>query len=54
MKDLDGQNIKIGRRYKVIISPCIPNRRGLPSIENGAHGTEKLLLKTQESEDFAQ
>ena len=27
---------------------------GPPSIENGAHGTEKLLLKTQVSEDFAQ
>ena len=25
----------------------------LPSIENGSHGTEKLLLKTQLSEDFA-
>ena len=25
---------------------------GLPSNENGAHGTEKLLLKTQVSEDF--
>ena len=25
---------------------------GPPSIENGAHGTEKLLLKTQVSEDF--
>ena len=24
------------------------------SIENGAHGTEKLLLKTQVSEDFVQ
>ena len=27
---------------------------GLPSIENGTHGTKKLLLKTQVSEDFAQ
>jgi hypothetical protein len=26
---------------------------GPPSIENGAHGTEKCLLKTQVSEDFA-
>jgi hypothetical protein len=26
---------------------------GPPSIENGAHSTEKLLLKTQVSEDFA-
>ena len=26
----------------------------LPSIENGAHSTENLLLKTQVSEDFAQ
>ena len=24
-----------------------------PSIENGAHDTEKFLLKTQVSEDFA-
>ena len=26
---------------------------GPSSIENGTHGTEKLLLKTQVSEDFA-
>ena len=26
---------------------------GPPSIENGAHGTTKLLLKAQVSEDFA-
>ena len=26
---------------------------GPPSIENCAHGTEKLLLKIQVSEDFA-
>ena len=26
---------------------------GLLSIDNGAHGTEKLLLKTQVGEDFA-
>ena len=26
---------------------------GPPSIENGAHGTEALLLKSQVSEDFA-
>ena len=26
---------------------------GLPSIENGAHDTEKLLLKSQVGEDFA-
>ena len=26
---------------------------GPPSIENGAHGIEKLLLKIQISEDFA-
>jgi hypothetical protein len=25
---------------------------GLPSIDNGAHCTEKFLLYTQESEDF--
>jgi hypothetical protein len=25
---------------------------GLLSVENGAHGTEKLKLKTQVSEDF--
>jgi hypothetical protein len=26
---------------------------GLPSIDNGAHGTEKLLLRTQVSKDLA-
>ena len=26
---------------------------GPPSIDNGTHGTEKLMLKTQVSEDFA-
>ena len=26
---------------------------GPPSIENGAHGTKRLLLKSQGSEDFA-
>ena len=26
---------------------------GLPSMETGAYGTEKLLLKTQVSEHFA-
>ena len=26
---------------------------GSPSIKNGAHGTEKILLKTQVTEDFA-
>ena len=25
---------------------------GLPNIDNGAYGTENLLLKTQVSEDF--
>jgi hypothetical protein len=25
----------------------------LPSIDDGAHGTEKLLLSTQVSDDFA-
>ena len=28
------------------------NPLGLPSIDNGAHGTKKLLLNTQESKDF--
>ena len=27
---------------------------GLPSIDNGAHVTGKLVLKTQVSEDFAE
>ena len=38
--------------------PCPPflmlgGPLGLPSIENDAHGTERLLLKTQVSKDFA-
>ena len=31
----------------------MPVAPGTPSIENGAHGTEKLLLKTHVSENFA-
>ena len=30
-----------------------PGGSGLVHTENGAHGTEKFLLKTQVSEDFA-
>ena len=32
----------------------MPVPPGPPGFENGAHGTEKLLLKTQVSESFAQ
>jgi hypothetical protein len=34
-------------------TPYQPVSTGLPSIDNGAHGTEMLLLKIQVSENFA-
>ena len=33
-------------------TPLQPVALGLPSIDNGVYGTEKILLKTQVSEDF--
>ena len=36
---------------EVLVWQLVPP--GLPIIENGVHGTEKLLLKTQVCEDFA-
>jgi hypothetical protein len=37
--------------FNAWLSPVVPP--GPSSIENGAHGIEKILLKTQVSEDFA-
>ena len=40
-------------QYSENLTSLQPVPPGLPIIENGAHGTEKLLLKTEVSEDFA-
>ena len=41
------QPLRTGKRTSQPVPP------GPPSIDNGAHGSEKLLLKTQVSEDFS-
>ena len=44
----------IPTRKKWITNFIAASSPGPPSYENGAHDTEKLLLKTQVSEDFAE
>jgi hypothetical protein len=36
-----------------LLANMLDNLLGPPSLDNGTHSTEKLLLKTQVSEDFA-
>ena len=39
--------------FSMVAVPVPGFRGGSSSVENGAHGTVKLLLKTEVSEDFA-